>query len=324
MPGTDFPAALRMTFDLVADLPYLPELPQRGPWAGMIGRALGLPEAPMVDFLAGQWHRASSAGSDQRRARAQWRDDVEMLAEYAHDYQGRLRLTTVGPWTLASNLAGAHSGLALGDGAARSDLAEGLGYGIAETLDAIQKLIPRAEMVLQIDEPSLPGVAAGAVPTAGGYFRHRAVDLPELFAGLARLTRAVADRTSEVVLHSCAAWAGPDNAWPLRELRHQAGIAAVSFDIDQLSAADLDALGEALDDDLQLFAGVLPTAGPLRNADQLTRRTAELLNRLGRPDLDAIVLTPACGVSGWTPAQVSAGFASLATTATRLEEDFQS
>ena len=43
LPGTDFGAALRMTFDKVPELPYLPELPARGPWAAMIGRGLGLP-----------------------------------------------------------------------------------------------------------------------------------------------------------------------------------------------------------------------------------------------------------------------------------------
>ena len=40
LPGTDFPAALRLVFDVLAEAeagwPHLPELPARGPAAAMI------------------------------------------------------------------------------------------------------------------------------------------------------------------------------------------------------------------------------------------------------------------------------------------------
>ena len=42
-----------------------------------------------------------------------------------------------------------------------------------------------ATLLLQIDEPSLPAVLSGAVPTEGGYFRHRAVEASEAAERLA-------------------------------------------------------------------------------------------------------------------------------------------
>ena len=41
-PGTDLADALKITFAECPDLPYLPELPARGPHAAMIGRGTAL------------------------------------------------------------------------------------------------------------------------------------------------------------------------------------------------------------------------------------------------------------------------------------------
>ena len=70
LPGTDFAAAARMTFDKVPDLAYLPELPARGPWAQLVGRGLGLPAALPAELAAGEWRLADAPGVDQRRSRA--------------------------------------------------------------------------------------------------------------------------------------------------------------------------------------------------------------------------------------------------------------
>ena len=37
-PGTEMADALKIAFAECPDLPYLPELPARGPYAGLIGR----------------------------------------------------------------------------------------------------------------------------------------------------------------------------------------------------------------------------------------------------------------------------------------------
>ncbi|MGC4155155.1 MAG: hypothetical protein QM628_19220, partial [Propionicimonas sp.] len=91
LPGTDYGAAVRMTFDKLPDLPYLPELPARGPWAGMIGRGLGILAGLGTELVAGEWV-LGTPGVDQRRARQTWRDDLEVLEEHAQGYTGALKL----------------------------------------------------------------------------------------------------------------------------------------------------------------------------------------------------------------------------------------
>ncbi len=319
LPGTDFGAAVRMTFDKVPDLPYLPELPARGPWAGMIGRGLGLPAGLSAELAAGEWRLSDAPGVDQRRARATWRDDLDRLEEAADGYAGPFKVAVTGPWTLAASVGVAHTGRVLADTGARRDLAQALAEGVGEVLSDLARRLPGAELVLQVDEPSLPAVAAGAVPTPGGFFRHRAVDLPELCRALGWITAEPARRGLAVptVLHSCARW---DGGWPLGALLHgdstSAGFDGVSVDLDQLGTPDWDALAGAADAGATLYLGSLPTTGDVRppGVDAVRRRTLAGLDRIGAPDglSDRLVLTPACGLAGWTPGEVSRGFEVLA------------
>lgn len=322
LPGQDYGAALRMTFDKVPDLPYLPELPARGPWAGMIGRGLGLPSGLSAEFAAGEWRLADAPGVDQRRARATWRDDLDRLEEAAEGYWGRFKVAVTGPWTLAAALGVAHAGRVLADIGARRDLAQSIAEGAGELLTDLARRLPGVELVLQVDEPSLPAVVAGGVPTPGGFFRHRAVDLPEVCRALGWITAESGRRGLSVrtVLHCCAAW---EDGWPagalLRADATSAGFDAVSFDLDQLGRADWDALAGAADAGAGFYLGCLPTAGTPRplGIDDVRRRTLTAVERLGAGG-DQLVLTPACGLAGWTPAEVSRGFEVLARVADQV------
>jgi methionine synthase II (cobalamin-independent) len=316
LPGTDYGAALRMTFDKVPDRPYLPELPARGPWAAMIGRGLGLPSGLPAELSAGEWRLADAPGVDQRRARATWRDDLDRLEEAADGYAGSFKVAVTGPWTLAASLGVAHAGRVLADPGARRDLAQSLADGVGELLADVSRRLPELSLVLQVDEPSLPAVAAGAVPTPGGFFRHRAVDLPELCRSLRWITAEPARRGLAVstVLHSCAAW---DGGWPAAALRDgdgtSAGFGALSLDADQLGADDWDPLAAAADAGTWLYLGCLPTGGAPRplGVDAVRRRVLTAVERIG-PRPEQLVLTPACGLAGWTPTEVSRGFEVLA------------
>jgi methionine synthase II (cobalamin-independent) len=52
-------------------------------------------------------------------------------------------------------------------------------------------------------------------------------------------------------------------------------------------------------------------------------RTLRLLERLGNPDPAAIVLSPACGMASWSPAQVSQALAVLGRVGQRVGEEYQ-
>ncbi|MEZ5194580.1 MAG: hypothetical protein R2734_20290 [Nocardioides sp.] len=48
----------------------------------------------------------------------------------------------------------------------------------------VRRRLASRRLVVQVDEPTLPAVLGGRVPTASGYGRHRSVDLPEASAAL--------------------------------------------------------------------------------------------------------------------------------------------
>ena len=324
LPGTDFGAAVRMTFDKLPDLPYLPELPARGPWAGMIGRGLGILADLGAELAAGEWV-LGTPGVDQRRARQTWRDDLEVLEEHAQGYTGTLKLQVTGPWTLAASTGVAHTGRVLADPGARRDLAGALAEGIGEVLEDLTRRIPSVDLVLQVDEPTLPAVAAGAVPTPGGFFRHRAVDLPEICANLTLLTAEPARRGLAVptVVHCCAP------GLPIAEMmgagHRGAGFSAVSLDLDLLGPADLDALAAAVERGAGLYLGVLPTSSPeqMPGVDEVRTRTLRLLDRLSvaAEVADRLVLTPACGLAGFSGPAASRVFDILGRAAAQVTEE---
>lgn len=319
LPGDDIAAALRMTFDVVEDFPYLPELPGRGPGSMMIGRGVAVAAALPADLVVGQW-RIGAAGVDQRRAVARLRDDLDLLEETAHGFEGRFKFSLCGPWTLAAALRVASGGSVLADGGARRDICGALAEGVSGLVTEVQRRLPTAELVVQIDEPALPAVLGGTVPTAGGYFTERAIALAEVTAGLRGLTDALSGRVQQVALHSCApgmpvtALVGTD--------RDSAAFSALSVDLDQCDGAQLDRLAAAGESGTQLWLGVAPTlpAVPL-SVDRLRTRALGFWERTGASlGPDQVVLTPACGLAGWPATAAREIFVRLNKAAQQVQE----
>ncbi len=314
LPGTDVGAGVRLALDATS-VPWLPELPARGPWAGTIGRALGLLDGLGAALDAGAWKLAAVPGIDQRRACATLRDDLDVLEENAQGLTGPLKVALAGPWTLAAATLLPLGGRVLGDRVARRDLAQSLASGVRDLVAEIERRLPGVCVLLQVDEPSLPAVLAGAVPTEGGYFRHRRVDGPE-----------VADLLSPVgghVLHCCAP--GLDVGLVLGE--RGSGFTGVALDQDLIAPADWDALGAAIEQGHELWLGCAPTASPsgatVPNPDALTRRVLDVLRplELGPVLTERVVLTPACGLAGWQPRDASALLRALGVVAGRMDDE---
>ncbi|MFT3877956.1 MAG: methionine synthase vitamin-B12 independent [Propioniciclava sp.] len=311
LPGTDLGAGVRLALESVS-VPWLPEFPARGPWAGMIGRALGVLDGLGAELDAGAWKLASVPGLDQRRARAALRDDLDVLEENAQGLTGPLKIAVTGPWTLASSTLLPLGGRVLGDRVARRDLAQALACGVRDLAGEIEKRLPGVSVLLQVDEPSLPAVLDGRVPTEGGYFRHRAVDRAEV----AELLRPLGGQ----VVHCCAA--GLEVGLMFGE--RGAGFAGVALDQDLITPADWDVLGAAIERGHQLWLGCAPTAsGTGPDADALTRRVLGVLRplELGPVLSERVVLTPACGLAGWAPGQVSALLRAVNVVAERMDDE---
>ncbi|NEB79969.1 methionine synthase [Streptomyces sp. SID14478] len=297
-------------------IPFLAELPARGPGSDMIGRTAGL----LVDLYArvepSGWRIGDRPGRDTKRARSWLGEDLDALEEFTQGYEGPLKVQAVGPWTLAAALELRNGEAALSDLGACRDLAGSLAEGLRAHLADVRRRVPGARIVLQLDEPSLVAVLRGQVKTASEYRTHRAVDR-QVVEGALRDVMAV-NGGGPVVVHSCA----PDVPFAL--LR-RAGADAISFDFSLLTERDDETIGEAVEGGTKLFAGVVPGVdGPLSDPAGSVMGVRTLWRRLGlNPGslAESVVLTPSCGLAGASPAYARAALAHCARAARSLADN---
>ncbi|MBU2662032.1 methionine synthase [Actinoplanes bogorensis] len=312
LPGTDVAEAQRIVFGELPDLPHLAELPARGPGADIIGRSAGFLVDLPVQLYAGRWQVAPRAGRDMRVTADLLERDLDQLTDQGDRYAGPLKVQSAGPWTLAASIDRPIGGRLLRDAGAVRDLTDSLAEGLRRHVDEVRKRLPRAEILLQLDEPSLPAVLAGRVPTESGLGAYRAVPGPDAATALRTIVEAVG---VPVVAHCCAP------AVPLQVFR-DARAAAVALDLSLLK--DLDPLGEALEAGLGLFAGAAPTVPTGRiTGQQVAERVSTLWKRLAFAPArlpQQVVITPACGLAGATPDYARAVLTACREAARRLSE----
>lgn len=315
LPGVSADDAMRLALGEDLDTPYMAEIPGRGAGADMIGRtAARLVDLP-VEIVPSAWRVAARPGIDMGRAADYWSWDLDALQVAADGYRGPLKVSIAGPWTLAASLELANGHRFLTDDGALRDLQASLGEGIAGLLDEIRRRVPGAEPLLQLDEPSLPGVLAGSIPTASEFGRIPAVGSHEAGLGLQRIIDAVG---VPVVVHSCAPGV------PFGLLR-QAGVEAVLIDAAQLTEREYDDLGSALDEGLDLVAGVVPSTRAVRrdDVDRAATRVRQIAAAVGiaSTDLtDRVGISTACGLAGRTFDEAVAATRAIVAVARQLRD----
>lgn len=301
-PGTDqrdFDEALRVALGELT-LPHLPEVPGRGATAGMVGRTLGLVGELDADLQPAGWRLTGTSGApavDQRRARSLVSQDLDTLEEQAAAYAGPFKVQVAGPWTLAATVERPRGDKVLADHGARRDLAQALAIAVADHVaDVRRRLTGVDRLVVQVDEPALPAVLAGSVPTASGFGKHRVVHPPEASAALEWVLGAVRDAGAEPWVHCCAAGAAFG-------LLRGAGALGVAVDLSVVDAGGHDELAEALEAGETVGLGVVPTLAPATppTDKELVERVLRWLDMLGLdPEQHAaqLVVSPACGLAG--------------------------
>jgi hypothetical protein len=330
MPGTDPAEAMRVVAGELPDFPYLPELPDRGPGADLTGRTAGLLIDMPAEVTLRGWRLADRPGRDLARARSMLSHDLDVLEEVLDGYRGALKVQLCGPWTLAATLELPHTmNVALSDPGAVADLTTSLAEGAAAHVAELAKRVPGARLVVQFDEPALPAVAGGEVPTASGFSRLAAVEEDTLRARLAQVLAATQGYT---VVHCCGA------SVPFGLIR-AAAADAVSFDLSQLRRGEEDAVGEAAEAGMGLLTGAIPAVpgeseggqeaggggrpGEASGARETAERVIRLYQRLGLPLATCAaqaVITPACGLAGASPAQARAALTRCREAASMLPE----
>lgn len=268
VPGTEPRLAATRVSDQLPDLPHVPELPQRGPGSGMVGRTLGLLCRVSEDFAATTtptgWE-LSAPGAEMRRAAALLSEDLDAVEEAWHGYAGPAKQQLAGPWTLAAVVERAGRAL-LADAGAVRDLVAAWAQMAAEHRAELDRRLP-AQWILQMDEPSLPVVVRGAVPTA---------------SGLGAYPAAVVNGLSEIgadALHTCG------SGVPY-EILH--GMGAVLIDFERHDPVDDAALATLAEGGTTIGFGLSAGAATVRSVlgffDRTGLRPAPLL------------VTPPCGM----------------------------
>jgi methionine synthase II (cobalamin-independent) len=295
-PDTDVRQALSAVRELLSEdgLPYLPELPARGPGADIIGRGAGLLADLEVDLQPMGWRFVDRAGRDSHRTAALLREDLDELAEAFDAYEGDLKVQIAGPWTLASSIWLHRGERAVVDVGATRDLIASLAEGLRVHLAELARLVPKARLVVQIDEPGLPSVLSGELPTASGFGRIRAIDPTVATEGLREVVAASGDR--HTVVHCCAADV------PVVLLR-DTGLRAISLDISLLGPKGWESVAATIESGVDLWAGVVPTNKTRAEVTEVIGPLVEAWHGVGlaRSDLSRVTLTPACGLAGLTP-----------------------
>lgn len=314
MPGTDPARALAVVFGELPSLPFLPELPERGPGADPVGRTVAMLVDLPAETTAGGWRLASRPGRDLRRAAGLLEADLDALEAAAASYAGTFKIQLTGPWTLAASLELSRSvDPALADPGAVADLATSLAEGVAAHVARVRARIPAARLLVQLDEPALPAVLAGSVPTASGLSRVRAVD-----AGVATGTiRQLLAAAGELAVVSCVS---PE---PPFSVVRKTGASAITLDLNSLRREQEDEIGEVVEAGLGLLLAAIPV-GPVvltgpsgRGAPggvagaagpDWPRRTAAsvagLWRRIGLPPdriAGQVVITPSGALAGVSP-----------------------
>ncbi len=349
MPGTDPLETMRLIVGELPDLPFLAELPGRGPGADLTGRTAAMLTELAAETTPHGWRLAGRPGRDLRRAQSLLARDLDALEEVAEGYTGVLKISACGPWTMAATIELPRSQEpVLADRGAVGDLTASLAEGLVGHVAEVAARVPGARLLLQLDEPALPAVLAGTVPSASGLNRVRAVEQADAESGLRTVLTAAG---APVLVHCCAP------SVPLGMIR-DAGAVAAGIDLGQLRPGEEDVLAAAVEAGLGIFAGAVPAtpepvpAGaaaaaspPIAKSAQRRSgqqspgaaaavRVTELWRRMGWPVAwspgagaspaasvaGQVVITPACGLAGAPPDYARAALASCQEAARMLPE----
>jgi methionine synthase II (cobalamin-independent) len=286
VPEMPTSTAAHWVLDQFPELAHIAEIPARGPWSTMLGRAGALLSGLSLELTTHGWKLVPAAGADQRRIDAHFRGDIDAIEEARGEGQFAVKTQVVGPWTIAANLETSTSRKVLQDKSACRDIAQSLADGIADHVDQLRRS-GFTDVVVQIDEPSISAIRSGV---GGTYFSPPRIPADEEVRAIWNILHSRLDLP--LILHSCAA----DLPWHLF-----GDFDAISF--DAATHQDEDGWGSWLDSGKALWWGALPvSAAPLSELSTSVADVRSALGRLGFDDRvsERIAITAACGFASLT------------------------
>lgn len=281
MPGDDPLSSARWVSDLW-NLPHLPELPTRGPWTGMIGRAASILVDLPVDLQPRGWRLVDRIGQDLRRAQRFLTSDIDAFEEALTGFEGAIKFQVAGPWTLISQLITQRDRQVLTDTSACRDVTQSLAAGISEQIRRMRAIDGVNEVIVQIDEPSISGVLAGVGGTL--LSAPRVPDVHEVQNHWQTVVDEIHRSQGQAVLHICA-------PKPPLEMAH--AFDAVSIPL----STDVESISPWLDAEKPLWLGVVQSVeSQLPSVASTADRVRTLMKDAGFSErLDLLSITPECG-----------------------------
>ena len=333
MPGTSVRDAVALVVGEMTSgdgVPHLPELPARGPGADLVGRTAGLLAAVAPDLAVettpAGWRFADAPGRESRRARSWLAEDLDAWEEALEGFDGLVAVSLAGPWTSAAAIELRTGERAVRDPGACRDLAEALAHAALDHVADLRRRLPAAQVSLWLDEPALPAVLHGLIPTQSGLGRYAAIDEPVVETALRRIVEPLHAVGVPVVVHCCG-------ARPPYDVFRRVGFDAVSADLLLHDRRDDDPVGELLEAGIRLVAGVLPSTdppadqpadAPLSDVRASVALVRDLGHRLGHgPEAIAeqVLVSPTCGLAGASVEHVRATLTGVRAVGRGLREE---
>ena len=332
-PGTDPLEATRIIRGELGDphLPFLMELPARGPGADALGRTAALLVDLAVDVQPHGWRLVPRAGKDHRRAVSLLGQDLNALADVAGMEESpsrQLKISLRGPLSLAAGLYLHNGERALSDAGARRELLQSLTAGAAAFVARAREAAPGADVVVELEEPDIADVLGGTIPTASGYRTLRSVSATEVSQSWHAIISALGDAgAAQTVLRlpetgrSAALRAGARSPFALAL---EAGAHGAALPAAGLTGADWEDIAEAVESGKALWLG-LPLPGDNAEPPQVTALVDGVLRPwtkigLGTALLPALRLTPAADLAGAAPSSARRVLTRLTQTAQALTQ----
>ncbi len=311
-PGVDVHEAAVVMRDSVSGILHLPELPERGPGADMIGRTMAMVSAVVDDFavetVPNGWRLTSARGRDMRRADSYLGEDLDAVEQVCEGYDGDFKIQFMGPWTLAASVEDRAGERVLRDAGAVRDLTQALRHTIAVNISEVSRRLPQARIVVQIDEPYVVDVLRGSVKTQSKWSAYSPVEAVVVEDAL-RTVREVHDGMT--ILHCCA------EEYPFSMVR-SAGFSAPSWDVALVGSKATDFIGENIDAGGFVVLGLEPTS--IRAGVESVVSLGNRVGYQGKVWNSKIVLTPPCDLINMSLSQARVRIETLNKVAMELRE----
>lgn len=319
MPGTDPLRAAEISVG-ESEFAFLPELPDRGLGADMIGRAAALLVDMPMDFTASGYRLSARQSVMGRRSRDFLKADLDAFEE-AWERAGLagsdrfVKVQACGPFTLAASveLAGGHK--ILRDRGAWTDVVESMAEGLRVHVEQVRGRTG-AQVIVQIDEPMISRVIDGSVQPLTRFNVINPIPVQVLAEQFDEFISVIG---RPVIMHNCS----PDVPWNLVARTKFAG---VSVDLAQIRTSDLDGIGQLLDEGRDVILGAVPGTDPVTvpAAEQIASSCAELTDRIGlsrKVLAEQVLISPACGLAGADEKWAKTALALCSTAAQGLRAD---